>query len=252
MATFRDICTDALRKVGVLPHSTTAQAWQIDRALETLNFMIDSWNADDYVIYTKQRTVYPLTSGESCYTIGPGGSFDTEDRDIKLVSALINKSGSDPCCDGPGSQEFPMTYCAIQDWQQIVSKCVDSSWPQFYYLDNAWPLRLLKVYPIPIETSWIVLYTNKVLSQVTNIDEEVSLPPGYKWMIVNNLAVQLATDFSIPPDPMLIKAANDSMAVIKRSNETVDYQYADPAFNMGGNAGRFNILTNTFTPGIGR
>ena len=252
MATFRDICTDSLRKIGVVPFSSTPQSWQLTRALETLNFMLDSWNADSYVVYTRVREVYPLTSNEGCYTVGPGGDFNTENRNIKLVSALINKNGSDPCCDGQGSQEFTMTRCSLDDWQMIVSKCVGSSWPQFYYLDNAWPLHNMKVYPISQNTAWIVLYSEQVLTKVLDLDEVVDLPHGYKWMFVNNLAINIAPDFGIAPDATLLKAANESLAVVRRSNMVVDYQYADPTFNMGGNAGRFNILTNTFSPGIGR
>jgi hypothetical protein len=252
MATFRDIATDSLRKLGVIPHSSVAQDWMLQQALQTVNFMLDSWNADSFVIYTPIREVFPLVSGEGCYSIGPGGDFDTPNRNVKMVSALINKEGDDECCDGPQSQEFPMAQCSLTDWQMIVSKCVTSSWPQFYYIDNAWPLRNIKVYCIPSQTAWIVLYSDQVLNEIVDLDEVIDLPHGYKWMLVNNLAVNMSPDFGIAPDMVLLKAAQDSLSVVKRSNEVVDYQYADPAFNMGGNMGRFNILTNTFTPGIGR
>lgn len=148
-------------------------------------------------------------------------------------------------CDCPDNeQEYAMQQLSMEDWQMVSSKCLVSSWPQYYYIDNNWPQKNVHVWPIPSQNYTARLYVKEQLSELTDLDAEIDLPHGYDWMLIHQVALALCPDFKIQPSPGLLMEAERSMAVVKRKNETVDYQYADPAFNQGGQQKRSQIPQN--------
>jgi hypothetical protein len=136
------------------------------------------------------------------------------------------------CCE-QNVQEYAMNQLSLGDWQTVSSKCLESSWPQYFYVNNGWPLKTINMWPIPSQNYGVRIYLKEPLSEYTDLDTEVDLPYGYDWMIIHQVALALCADFKIQPSKQLVETAIDSMAVIQRSNETFEYQYADPAFNQG-------------------
>lgn len=238
--TVRTLIEDALSELGVLPQASSPQPWQYQKALRTLNLWIDAKKADSFFVYNTTRQLFPFVSGQGSYTYGPGGDFSTENRNLVQASVQVNSSGQ--------LQEFMMGYLSVGDWQMVTAKEIVSSWPQYFYLDNAWPLRTLNVWPVPTYTSDIVLYCEENVEEFTSLDTVIELPFGYKYALVNNLAVILAPQYQIQPDAVLVGKAINSLSNIERSNMKPQFQYADPMFNQGGSSvARWNILTNTYS-----
>ena len=237
--TVLDLITDSLMDVGVLPHSSTPQAWQTQRAFRTLNLWVDMKKADSFYVYNTVSETYPLTTAIGAYTIGPGGDFDTLNKDIISISAQIQTQSQ--------LQEYPMTTMSVIDWQNVSVKGIQSTWPNAYYVDNAWPLRTINFWPVPAQTCNAVIYSQENIPEFTALTQVLDLPYGYKYCLVKTLALSLCPQYSISPSPLLVQQAAQSLANVERSNMIPEYQYADAAFNMGGDLGRYNVLTNSYT-----
>lgn len=92
MATLRDLLTASLRKIGVIPHNAVPPAWMLEQAKNALNYKLDEWNADSFTMYNTKMEDFSFLQGQSCYTLGPGGEFDTPDVDLRRMSVLVNSN----------------------------------------------------------------------------------------------------------------------------------------------------------------
>jgi hypothetical protein len=75
MAQAIDIISRALKDIGALEagESPTPEASQ--DAFDMLNDMVDQWSNEDMMVFYKNEIVFPITPGQTQYTIGPGGQI---------------------------------------------------------------------------------------------------------------------------------------------------------------------------------
>jgi len=70
-----DIISRALKDIGALASGETPNPAEAQDALDMLNDMLDQWSNEQMMVYYKTEIVYTLTSGQTQYTIGPGGQI---------------------------------------------------------------------------------------------------------------------------------------------------------------------------------
>ena len=75
MATPIDIISRALKDIGALEAGETPTADAAQDAFEMLNDLLDQWSNEDMMVYYKTEVVFPIVSGQTQYTIGPGGQI---------------------------------------------------------------------------------------------------------------------------------------------------------------------------------
>ena len=63
------------------------------------------------------------------------------------------------------------------------------------------------------------MYAWAQVAEYAALTSTVALPPGYRRMIITNLALELAPAFDKQPSPATIAAASDSIAAVKRGNK---------------------------------
>lgn len=73
MATPIDIISNALKDIGALASGETPTPEETQDAFYTLNELLDQWSNEDMMIFYKTEIVFPITPGQTQYTIGPGG-----------------------------------------------------------------------------------------------------------------------------------------------------------------------------------
>jgi len=189
MATYNDLVNGALRLVGIIGDGETASGYQATNALFTLKEMLDSWNADDLMIYTTSIAEYVITTNNQTFTIGPLGDIDVDVRPSELGSAVIvqNRSTSQPVT-------LPMSVLSVDDWQTIRSKNSSSNIPRFVYMNGDWPLATVYMWPKPLvsDTSIQLTFSSALDANITLATTE-NLPPSYRQAIRYNLAVLLAS-----------------------------------------------------------
>jgi len=68
-----DIISRALKDIGALEAGETPTPDAAQDAFEMLNDLIDQWSNEDMMTFYKTEIIFPVTSGQTQYTIGPGG-----------------------------------------------------------------------------------------------------------------------------------------------------------------------------------
>lgn len=126
MATIQDICTKALRKIGVVSEDETANADQIANAVDAFNMMVHGWKlsgvdfthtdqvatdtfslGDEY----QEGTIYLLASRLSPdYTIPPSFDADSWFRAFQANNTTITEATFDKALTYLPSRKIDSTY----------------------------------------------------------------------------------------------------------------------------------------------
>lgn len=216
--TARDLINASLRLIGAIAPGETVSADEAFDGLSTLNRLIDSWSTEKLLIYQITKEDFTLVAGTQSYTIGSGGDFDTV-RPIEIREALIRS----------GSSEYKLDILSLDRWASIIQKGISSEIPIAIYLDGAYPLNNLSVYPKPSAEVTLVLYSLKQISSISSLDSTLSLPPGYERALIYNFAKEVSPEYGMQVNQLVFETANESKANIKRANHRPSYLSADSA-----------------------
>jgi hypothetical protein len=70
-----DIISSALKDIGALAAGETPAPEAAQDAFIMMNRMIDQWSNEQMMVFYKTEIIFTLTSGQTQYTIGPGGEI---------------------------------------------------------------------------------------------------------------------------------------------------------------------------------
>ncbi len=202
--TVRNVITDALREIGVLSASETATADDANSGLSTLNDLMDQWAAEELLIHTTTRTTWPIVSGIQDYTVGIGGTVNVA-RPVFIDHVQFVNTAADP------DLEYQLSPLTDDAWSRIALKQQTSPMPTCWYYNPTFPLGALTLWPIPTFTTLLgALYAPEAVAEFASLDTVISLPPGYRRMIVKNLACCLAASYERDPRPDVKEDAVES------------------------------------------
>lgn len=228
--TVNDLVTSALQRLGVLAEGEVANAAQANDGLVALNDLIDQWKAERLNIYQLVTTTFPIVPSQASYTVGTGGQIN-----IDRPNFLDHVSFTD-------TTTTPNVYISVDPltddaWTSLAVPGMLGAIPRLYWWQTTYPLGKLWLWPIPTGTTLVGgVDVQSAISEFAALTTTVALPPGYRRMLRSNLALDLAADYGVQPSPSLIKAAQDSLAVVKRSNvKMMDVSFS--ADQLIGNSG---------------
>jgi hypothetical protein len=229
VATFRDLATDALLDLGVLAAGEVPTADDLNNALRAMNRLIDQWAAERLQIYSPSvETTWAIVSGTQTYTVGTGGTVNVA-RPVFLNDVRFRNTATTP------PVEFQMRPLTDEEWTRIPIKTLTSTLPTSYYYNPTFPLGALKLYPVPtLSTLTGVLYAPQAVAEITNVTSTITLPPGYRRMIVKNLAVEMAPSYQREVQREIASAADQSKRVVKIANTRLSEMRFDSAALVGG------------------
>lgn len=134
----------------------------------------------------------------------------------------------DPTLDTP--YEIPLTKWNDAAYEQQTVKDLQSTFPSAWYYNPTFPYGTLTFWPVPSSATYdAVIYVPTQVAQFEAVTDTFEAPPGYKRMLVNNLALELCPSYEKQPHPLLMKAAAESLAAVKRTNQ----RPTDLAFDSG-------------------
>ena len=71
-----DIISRALKDIGALEAGETPTSDAATDAFDMLNDLVDQWSNEDMMVFYKSEIVFPITAGQTQYTIGPTGNIN--------------------------------------------------------------------------------------------------------------------------------------------------------------------------------
>ena len=132
-----------------------------------------------------------------------------ENMTVKLVNTSLSPE-----------LETPLIMHTDDSWAGVTQKDATSVAPTHWYYETTYPFGTLHLWPVPTGSDYeIAIYTpTPVLPNVT-LDDTVTLPPAWYRMLQKNLALELAPSYpGCTVSQLLVKAAAESLASVKRSN----------------------------------
>lgn len=222
MATVRTLLEGALRLAGVLGSGEAMKADEARDALQALNDLIESLNLQHL---TNPRGVVRFdgtcTPALAVHTIGAGGTFDTT-RPVVIERATVTLDGL----------EQPLEVVDSDEWSDIPDK-TRTGLPETLYYEDGYPLGSVHLYPVPDRAYSVALWAWDSLPTYSSINATLSLPPGYARMLRYNLAVELAPEFGFEVRPSVALGAAESLAAIKRANQSAPVLTGDLTIRPG-------------------
>lgn len=235
--TVSDLVTASLTDLGVLAEGEVPTAAQAQLGFDKLNRMVDRMAADRLQIYALVATDIAIVPSQASYTVGTGGNFNIA-RPMFMDYVSFWSTATTPA--------VVLTLDPLTDdlWNALPVPALTSAQPTNFYWQPSYPLGKLWLYPIPTGTTLrLGISVPTAIAQFAALTTTVALPPGYASMLVSNLAINLAGPFGVQVSPSVVQEAQESMALVKRSNQTLEDLQFDPAALIGNGGNSYDIRT---------
>jgi hypothetical protein len=238
--TVLDIVNRALRLLGVAATGESADSPEAKDALTALNMMLDQWNNERLMIYAWTNETFDLTAGIGTYSIGDGGTFDT-DRPVKIEKAFIRFTPSSLL-----AYDFNLEIISNEKYQDIFMKAIQVTYPLYLCYNPTYPLGDIKLWPVPNATCKLSISSTKQIVNFTSLANTVSLPPGYESALAYNLAVEIMPEYGnvgAAEAQLIIAKATETKENLMATNLDITPLKTDAAlFSPRG----FNILSGSY------
>lgn len=222
-----------------LPPEEAAYGWR------KLNDLTDLLKTNRLAMYRRQRVgAFLVSAGQgditasAPITIGLGGDWDTP-RPVWIDRAgVIYTAGSTP------QPELAMRVLTVKEWAEITVKGITSTLSRALIYDQNYTsggFGHIYLYPVPSASFRVVLYNPEAVEEFAtdangnpDFTVAIALPPGYRMMLISNLAKILCIGVKTI-DADLRDLADNSLAEVKMSNvvQTMDALSCDAASRQG-------------------
>lgn len=208
MSTAQDVIEAAMRDIGALASGEDPSSDETADVLEALNNLIDSWNTDGLTLYAEADVSHTLVANDGSYTIAASGADITATRPVRILRAYVRDSNID----------YPLEIISKEAYDLIPDKTTTSTNPEYLYYEPSYANGTIKLWPVPTDTNSLVMTVQTQLSSFATAATSFAMPPGYQRALQKNLGIEIAPMFEKEPSAALVKAARDSLAMIKRLN----------------------------------
>lgn len=225
-----DLLNYSMRIAGILGVGQVALAQDLADAGTAMQMMLEQWRQKRWLVFRLDWDLYPLTIGKQSYTVGPPTANPVPDwvagstnnyRPANIQSCFLRQNvGS-----GPNSYpiDFPMRILDSRQTYDRLSLKFLQSWPAAIYYDPTIPNATLYIWPIPVQQLFsLYIAWQEAIDYVSDAglsaDTDTYLPTESVEAIAYNLALRLAINYKLPPDPALAGAAKASLNVLRQTN----------------------------------
>ena len=193
---------------------------QYAQGLQSLNSMLKSWGVA-LTIYGLVDESFTLTAGQSVYTVGTGGNFNTAWA-YSIESAFLRDSNG---------YDYPVGLISQNEYERIGSKTTSYRPNGLAYNPKGYPTGTATLYPVPSEAYTLYWSAKKVLADFTSIENELGIAPEYEEAVEYNLSLRLAPKLGATVTAELAALARMSKSAIPTVLEPAEF---DGAFCQGG------------------
>jgi hypothetical protein len=240
METWSDLISLALKNAGVVGVGQTPMAEDLNDSAKLLNSMISIWQRKRYLIYHLPQMHIPCT-GATSYTIGPGGDFDMDSRPASIKSAYALQTVNNT----PNQISYPLAIISsAEDYDRISLKGLQS-FPEWIWYDAAYPLGVIRPYPVITGQFELYIRFEALLQRIENLADEITTPPEYTDAMFWNLAVRLAIAYQLPVSPDLKGQAKNTLETLRSVNAQIPTMLLPRTLTGGG---QYNAYSDRVGP----
>ena len=215
MTSASDIIYGALRLISSATPGEAIEGTEANNALVVLNQMLAAFSMEWGLINVPTLEVFPLIVGQTSYTMGVGGNFNTVRPDTIFNQWLFDTSSG---------IRYPIKMLSDNQYNIITLNTIQSI-PKAIFYDPQYPLGIIYIYPVASLTTYqLNLESIKPIAQFSTLTSTMNLPGEYfkclKLLLADDLAPEYG--FEIPQNlrtlidnaRMLMKARNFRRSVV--------------------------------------
>lgn len=201
----KEIVHQAAKVLGVLAPGQNLDAEELQDGLNALNSMLAQWAVSKLFVYKATDVIISLNSAQSVYEVGEGG-------DVEATFAQLSEKA-----------ELTINGCVAKT---TMYRDTNDSKP---YTSKVKYSQGVGVWHFVIECTGATQLKIKTFSLPDGLEalDEIEVPAVYLRALKYNLALEMAPEYQIQPDAMLLKNASASMRTLKRANATPRYAQPD-------------------------
>jgi hypothetical protein len=160
---------------------------ELEEGRHIYNSILDGLKAERLFVYQELRTIVAVTALKPEYLVGDLGvgadwnlpQITRIDRAGWIMSGTLNL---------PNENEIPMqVVLSYQQFQLIIDKNVQSTWPQVLYFraapsqGSSGPLLgTARLWPVPQANGNAAVYTQGTVDEFTDVESTIEFPLGYR------------------------------------------------------------------------
>lgn len=186
MATGQDIVYGVLRQVSSVTPGEPIDGGEASNALTVINRMLAAFSMEWGLIQDITAESFPLVVGQTSYTIGIGGNFNTVRPDTIFNQWLY---------DSLSGIRYPIKMLADNQYNAIPLNTIQSI-PKSIYYDPQFPLGIIYLYPTASLTTYqLNIESYKPMVQFAALTSAMNLPGEYFEELVMLATDELAPEY---------------------------------------------------------
>ena len=246
-----DLAGASLRECGAFGVGQTPLKHDIEKAWARIQWMLQQWESKRWLVYHLVNLSI-VSDGSIAYTVGPGGDIDTgagSIRPAKLESAFVRQlqqPGVQSQNSPPNNVDYHLQILqSREDYDKITLKTLQAGPGEAVFLDSAFPLAFLYVWPVPQASIYEIHISirEQLPTSFPTLSNTFVLPYPYYAAILYNAALRLRIPYQIstfPGDP-LPGMAKDSLATLRGPNTQIAKLRMPPTIRR---RGLYNIFSD--------
>ncbi|MEO1503119.1 MAG: hypothetical protein AAFU68_02720 [Pseudomonadota bacterium] len=198
-----DLCTMALRRVGVVRKGQPASAEDMSVAIDTLDLMLKEWQLDGLKQFERTTGSLPVTGATASYLISP--------RVLRIQSARWKD----------GANETDLESLTGREYDALPNKAATGRATSYFY-DRQATTGTLIVWPVlTTANSETIEWTGqREVEDITQSTDVIDAPSEYYSAITWNLANELMADY---PVKNAVRAQQITATAARKYNEVQGY-----------------------------
>lgn len=218
------IINDAMVDAGLLQEGQRADSDQIASNMRRLNDIINLWQSYGLKLFLQQEINFPLTSGQSIYTFGPGGSYSvTMAKPSRVLQGYILVTST--------NVRRPLMPLSVDEWERLGQVTGNDSTVNSYMVRKFATYLQVNLWPAPDATdasnTCTLLFQVQPLGPVI-LSDDTSFPQ--EWRIALRWA--LAEDISTGQPQAIIDRCSKNAEIYRTQLEGWDVEDAPTYFGL--------------------
>lgn len=215
----RDIITKSFKLLGIGAEGETLTSEMMNDGIDSLNMLIGLWGSRNLMTTAEIGENFALTAAQASYLMGVSSvalptDFDTV-KPNKIISAFVRDSSGN---------DYPLKIITRQEYNDFEIKTTTGI-PRYLFQDPGAVQQVnhvmtLYLYPAPESTTTYTLYlfSEKPMTKVSTLDDEITMPEVYITALVFNLPFFITPEYERPIPAEVVSIANQSLKAIETLN----------------------------------
>jgi hypothetical protein len=210
--TVQQLINMAFFDLGEIQSGDAPNSDESNDALKKLNHILLTWSIEGLTCYNRRHYTMAASAGLQAVTIGPGGTWVTAARPVKVEGATSFYLTWRQAMEVVSMAEFALRSGAPKGHTQPL--------PELLGVDNAYPLLNGRVFPASSLGVQVELHTLEPLTAFAALGDTIDVPPGYEPALAGALALALYPQYARQGgiDPALAANAQNAKAAIAQIN----------------------------------